>query len=1084
MKARTTRPGGGATARAGDGLVDRRVCVVDGLVVAVGARLPLLGEPPQVASREPRLHHRRERRRVGRHDQLVAEAPLQPEAGDAEGLVLVVAVTVGDVVGALRDAPGHLPRGAVLELPKHRHAAALREQRLRIAPHDEARHQVFESGAAPRQERRRAADARDEPPQVEPVRFRKLAARDRDEAGEPRLRSQQVVVRRVQMPRALLVREPIADREDPALRVVEEPEAGALGERGGAPSELVETGLVQPFGERHQRSDEVAAVHGRDVAGRQRSQALGVVPVEQMAFVPLEALDRRERRVDPRRELVAADEAEVVSGERRQQPHADVRRRGPVGHPGLRRLLEVVGGQAVVVGSHEGLEVAPGVAGDAREERAVLGGEIDLRLRRRPAEHVRDERRGGPEREHRQRDGPGGGTRQSHQGEAGDRDQRARDHLAHEGARAVARVPALGAGRGRLPLQQPPLRGRQPDQRHADRVHALPGLARGERELQARLSQRGAGVLAHDPQKDTPRLLGRRSRERLERDLGQVEAECRQHGGGPDGRVSRQHRPRQQQQRDGRGCHQAASQVVEDLPARDQRQPVAARAGTGRDERKQPPEDLPVAAHPAMLAARVREDARRVVVDDLDVGDESRARVEPLEEVVGQERVLGHAAVERGHEGVHVVEPLAGEDAFGEEVLVRVGDRGGVGVDARVPGVEPREERARGARHRHAHPGLQDRVALRDTAETRVEPGPVERVGGDADQLLRGVARQARVRVERDAVAHAREDGGVAGLDRETGVRGAAQQAVPFLDLAALALPAHEDALARIPPAHAVHEVEAVVASLGVARVERDDAPTSGAQDGLVLRHLAGGGVREVAQDREMDQRIEVAEREHLEALEQLGDPLDARQERRHHDHRPRVLGHAAQEVEARQPPRSGKARAQALDDGRGHVAGRQQQQQRHPGEWPGGVALPLRIREAQAEQQARSGSRSPRGRRPWHGRRRAASLGGAGRDETPRPSRGRRGPCRSSGGRHGRRSRGRRSRPPGVRSRRCAGRRGAALRRCRRPGPRPPGDSGPGSGSPSGRRRRPDHAGAPPRRDSSPRSAGSSRASRRGAGW
>ena len=94
-----------------------------------------------------------------------------------------------------------------------------------------------------------------------------------------------------------------------------------------------------------------------------------------------------------------------------------------------------------------------------------------------------------------------------------------------------------------------------------------------------------------------------------------------------------------------------------------------------RHEREQPPQDLPVAADPAVLASRVREHARRIVVDDLDVGDERRARVEPFEEVVRQQRVLGHAPLERGRERVDVVEALAGEDAFAEEILVDVGHR-------------------------------------------------------------------------------------------------------------------------------------------------------------------------------------------------------------------------------------------------------------------------------------------------------------------------------------------------------------------------------------------------------------------------
>ena len=102
------------------------------------------------------------------------------------------------------------------------------------------------------------------------------------------------------------------------------------------------------------------------------------------------------------------------------------------------------------------------------------------------------------------------------------------------------------------------------------------------------------------------------------------------------------------------------------------------RPGARRHERKQPPQDLPVAAHPAVLPPRVREDARRVVVHDLDVGDERRARVEPLEQIVRQQRVLRHAALERRRERVDVVEPLAGEDALVEEILVDVGDGGRV----------------------------------------------------------------------------------------------------------------------------------------------------------------------------------------------------------------------------------------------------------------------------------------------------------------------------------------------------------------------------------------------------------------------
>ena len=94
------------------------------------------------------------------------------------------------------------------------------------------------------------------------------------------------------------------------------------------------------------------------------------------------------------------------------------------------------------------------------------------------------------------------------------------------------------------------------------------------------------------------------------------------------------------------GGEQAAPQVVEDLPARDDRQRVAARrrplaSGTVRPE---PARDLPVAAHPAVQPRRERQVVDGVVVDQLDVGAQAGARVEPFEQVVAEQRVLRHAA--------------------------------------------------------------------------------------------------------------------------------------------------------------------------------------------------------------------------------------------------------------------------------------------------------------------------------------------------------------------------------------------------------------------------------------------------------
>ena len=80
-----------------------------------------------------------------------------------------------------------------------------------------------------------------------------------------------------------------------------------------------------------------------------------------------------------------------------------------------------------------------------------------------------------------------------------------------------------------------------------------------------------------------------------------------------------------------------------------QRESAESRLGSGPSGPgtvlREPAEDLPVAADPAVLAPREREIARRIVVVQLDVGDETRARERPFDEVVAEQRVLGKAPV-------------------------------------------------------------------------------------------------------------------------------------------------------------------------------------------------------------------------------------------------------------------------------------------------------------------------------------------------------------------------------------------------------------------------------------------------------
>ena len=236
----------------------------------------------------------------------------------------------------------------------------------------------------------------------------------------------------------------------------------------------------------------------------------------------------------------------------------------------------------------------------------------------------------------------------------------------------------------------------------------------------------------------------------------------------------------------------------------------------------------------------------------------------------------------------------------------------------------------------------------------------VQRVSDDADELLGGVPRQAGVRVERDAVAHAWEDRRVADLHVEGRVRGTAQEAVELFNLAPLALPSHPRLFLRVPAADPVEEVEPVRASFCIAGIEGLDARTGGRQNGLVLRHVAREGVGEIAEDGEVNARVQVAERHDLDVLDQGVNLRHARQQRGHDHHGPCVLGDARQHVEAWKTPGRRQVGGEPLNQRDGDLAGRQDQEQRHPGLRGERGAVRTQVEKADHEQQRRHESDRP----------------------------------------------------------------------------------------------------------------------------
>ena len=164
-----------------------------------GRPRPARASRSRLLGRGAGIDQTRQRRGVGRDDEVVGQPALESEARHAERLVLVGAGAIGEARTRIRRCPTARRAGAaVFDLPPDARAAALIEQRAGKAAHQQQRHQVLEHRAAPRHQRRAAVDVRHEASEMEPVVLRHVAFGDGDEAGQPRLRRQQVVERAVE----------------------------------------------------------------------------------------------------------------------------------------------------------------------------------------------------------------------------------------------------------------------------------------------------------------------------------------------------------------------------------------------------------------------------------------------------------------------------------------------------------------------------------------------------------------------------------------------------------------------------------------------------------------------------------------------------------------------------------------------------------------------------------------------------------------------------------------------------------------------------------------------------------------------
>ena len=222
-------------------------------------------------------------------------------------------------------------------------------------------------------------------------------------------------------------------------------------------------------------------------------------------------------------------------------------------------------------------------------------------------------------------------------------------------------------------------------------------------------------------------------------------------------------------------------------------------------------------AHPPVGASRRRCVTRGILVHEFDVRRQPGPSEDSFEQVVAQQGVFGNSARERRLERVDIVNALADIRPLAAQVLVHVGYGGRIRVDAAGAGNEALVARAVVTkRQRRRDSWLQHRVTLDDSPAVLVKARRIQGVPHLADQPAHGVSRQPRIGIERDHIAHAGRNGGRLAADgQEARVDGAAQQAIQFVQLAALALPTHPDALRFVPQPSPMQEQEAIARRTG-----------------------------------------------------------------------------------------------------------------------------------------------------------------------------------------------------------------------------------------------------------------------------
>jgi hypothetical protein len=402
--------------------------------------------------------------------------------------------------------------------------------------------------------------------------------------------------------------------------------------------------LAQSLRERDEHPGQVAAVDGGDVPWQEWRERGRVVPVEQMPPESFESPHRIEECLERLEQRRRAHVAEIVRGQRGQHPHGNVGGRRAVRDPRLRHFLEVVGWQPVVLRAHERLEETPRLPCRDAEQQPILGGEAMAFGDDGLAQPECDERREEPERGNGNGRGQRVRPRDADRDDDRDREDGACGHLREEQTHAAPRRQSRRARRGGcgcLPIQQPTLGDEHAHQRQHDGVHHLEPVVHEEHDLEQHLRRGRLRVLEQQAEVHADRCCaGGPASVRTSTGYSGNASEPRisaVHSHGDPGSSS--HAPTSAMTAaGGTSVRRRLSRIFQREMVGSVLRATPSRVGTsGKSQSRICQSPRPTDAGGVRGSGRCG-----VVVDHLDVGDQGGSRMQALEEVVREQRIVRH----------------------------------------------------------------------------------------------------------------------------------------------------------------------------------------------------------------------------------------------------------------------------------------------------------------------------------------------------------------------------------------------------------------------------------------------------------